>query len=303
MACGNASPADFCYHKNVRACRTRSDMQPGNLKNRNRDLLREMLQRPEEQICLAEGALLIAANEYPDLDPAKYLDRLDIMARNVGPGGGADPLETIARINHYLYEEEGFSGNSEDYYDPRNSFLNEVLDRKTGIPITLSTIYLEIANRLKLPLVGVGLPGHFLIKHRYFGILIDPFAKGRIVTESDCREQMQKLMGESVPFHRMYLEGVSKRHIISRMLNNLRTVYINSCQFYKALAISDMAVTVQPDSPYELKQRAALLIHLHRHSDALKDLNRYLELEPEAEDAKDISKIVLDLRKTLAQLN
>ena len=275
------------------------------LRDQNRRLLREMLQQPEEQISLARAALVIAASEYPGLDPAKYMQRLDAMAASAGgpAGGEMDPFDTIARINRLLYEKEGFCGNSQDYYDPRNSFLNEVLDRKIGIPITLSTVYLEMAERLKLPLVGVGLPGHFLVKHPYFNILIDPFSKGKILTEADCREQMEQLLGEDVPFQRAYLEGVSKRHIITRMLNNLRVIYINARQFQKALNITDMSLAIEPSSPEEWKQRAALLMHLRRHAEAIADLNRYLEQEPDAEDAKEIRQVLLDLRKALAQLN
>ena len=189
-----------------------------------RQLLRDLIQQPEERIDLAEAALLIAAGEYPDLDRGKYIRRLDTMAETVRQriGSTADPRQIIAEINLYLFQEEGFSGNSEDYYDPRNSFLNEVLERKTGIPITLSTVYLEIAWRLKFPLFGVGMPGHFLVKHPHCKTLIDPFAKGRILTEEDCWEQMKQLLGKSVPVHKSYLEGVSKRHIVTRMLNNLR---------------------------------------------------------------------------------
>ena len=178
-----------------------------------------------------------------------------------------------------------------------------MLDRKQGIPISLCTVYLEIAARLRLPLVGVGLPGHFLVKHPYFDILIDPYSKGRILTEDDCRQQMKELLGESVPFHKSYLEGVGKRHIIGRMLNNLRGIYVNARQFQKALSITEMALAIQPNSPLEWKQRAALLIHLHRHAEAIADLNRYLELEPETDDANEIRQIVSDLRKSLAQLN
>src|SRR5689334_8183875 len=135
------------------------------------DRLRELMQRSEDAVSLAEAALLIAACEYPDLDGQGYIRRLDEMAaaalRHLPQDRNQDrgPFEIIAGINRYLFEEEGFSGNSDDYYDPRNSFLNEVMDRKTGIPIMLSTIYLEIAGRLDFPLVGVGMPGHFLVKY------------------------------------------------------------------------------------------------------------------------------------------
>jgi regulator of sirC expression with transglutaminase-like and TPR domain len=273
--------------------------------DRNRERLREMMQQPDDEISLARAALVIAACEYPHLDAARYIERLDQMAGGAGGPlrGETNPLDTIARINHYLYEREGFFGNSEDYYNPRNSFLNEVLDRKTGIPITLSTVYLEIAERLGLPLVGVGLPGHFLVKHPYFGILIDPYSKGRILTEDDCRERMRELMGEEVPFHNSYLNGVSKRHIIVRMLNNLRSIYINGRQFQKALDITDLSFAIQPGSPQERKERAALLVHLHRHSEAAAELKHYLEQEPGAKDAQEIRKVILHLRKNIAHRN
>ena len=267
--------------------------------------LSEMMRLPEERISLARAALLVAASEYPQLDAARYVERLDAMAEVVRGriGGEMNPLDIIAGINRHLFDEEGFVGNSEDYYDPRNSFLNEVLDRKTGIPITLSTVYLEIAERLKLPLVGVGLPGHFLVKHPYFEVLIDPFAKGRILSEDDCREQMKQLLGEEVPFHKAYLNGVTKRHIVLRMLNNLRTIYVNARQFQKALRISDMALAVAPGSALEWKQRAGLLIQLRRPGEAIAGLNRYLEADPDAEDAKEIQQVLAHLRKSMAQLN
>ncbi len=249
-----------------------------------RQLLRDLIQQPEERIDLAEAALLIAAGEYPDLDRGKYIRRLDTMAETVRQriGSTADPRQIIAEINQYLFQEEGFSGNSEDYYDPRNSFLNEVLERKTGIPITLSTVYLEIAWRLKFPLFGVGMPGHFLVKHPHCKILIDPFAKGRIRTEEDCWEQMKQLLGESVPVHKSYLEGVGKRQIVTRMLNNLRSIYLNTRQFHSALNITETALALNPESLDELKQKAMLLLRLHRYSEALAGLNHYLAAMPEA---------------------
>ncbi len=270
-----------------------------------RQLLRDLIQQPEERIDLAEAALLIAAGEYPDLDRGKYIRRLDTMAETVRQriGSTADPRQIIAEINQYLFQEEGFSGNSEDYYDPRNSFLNEVLERKTGIPITLSTVYLEIAWRLKFPLFGVGMPGHFLVKHPHCKILIDPFAKGRIRTEEDCWEQMKQLLGESVPVHKSYLEGVGKRQIVTRMLNNLRSIYLNTRQFHSALNITETALALNPESLDELKQKAMLLLRLHRYSEALAGLNHYLAAMPEAKDAEEIRQTVTNLKKVLAQMN
>lgn len=267
--------------------------------------LAELMGQTEERINLAEAALVIAASEYPNLDAPLYLRRLDAMAQTIAGrvGGETDPFRTIAHINQFLFREEGFFGNRQEYYDPRNSFLNEVLDRKVGIPITLSTVYLEIAERLRFPLVGVGMPGHFLVKHPYFQILIDPFGQGRILTESDCRTRMEEVLGDSVEFHKSFLDGVGKRHIVTRMLNNLRAIYLNARQYQKALDITDLALAVQSDSPDEHKQRAALLLHLRRYSDAAAELQFYLEHSPAADDAGEIRETIANLRKTMAQLN
>ncbi|MBI3933215.1 MAG: transglutaminase family protein [Acidobacteria bacterium] len=267
--------------------------------------LRMLMQQPDEKISLAEAALLIAGMEYPALESGPYLRRLDEIAARVSARlpRQADPFQLISGMNHCLFREEGFSGNSDDYYDPRNSFLNDVLDRKTGIPIMLSTVYLEIASRLKFPLVGVGMPGHFLVKHPFFDILIDPFLQGRILNEADCERRMKQVLGDSVPFHSSYLEGVSKLHTVTCMLNNLRNVYTNLRQFPKACQITELVLALHPDSANYLRQKAALLIEMRRYSDAAATLDRYLELTLEAEDTEDLKQTAVNLRRTLAQLN
>ena len=267
--------------------------------------LRELMQRGEDSVSLAEAALLIAASEYPGLDGQSYIQRLDEMAaavrRHASQGG--NPFDTIAEINRYLFEKEKFTGNSDDYYDPRNSFLNDVMDRKTGIPIMLSTIYLEIAGRLGFPLVGVGMPGHFLVKHPQLQILIDPFSQGRIVSEVECEQLMQKVLGESVPFHSSYLEGVSKLHTVTRMLNNLRSVYMDLRQFQKAHQITELILALHPDSSTDWRQKAAFLIEMRHYAAAAAALERYLELAPEAEDAIELKQTIVNLRKAMAQMN
>ena len=175
--------------------------------------LRALMRRPEEQISVAEAALWVATMEYPRLDRSAYIARLDALAAPLPERIGAetDPLAIIAAINHRLFEEEGFRGNSEDYYDPRNSFLNDVMDRRCGIPIMLSTIYLEMAARLNFPLAGVGMPGHYLVRHRYFDIFIDPFEKGQVLTIEQCQERMHKALGHELPFERELLEPADRK--------------------------------------------------------------------------------------------
>ena len=147
------------------------------------------------------------------------------------------------------------------------------------------------------------MPGHFLVKHPYFNILIDPFSQGRILTEADCQKRMEEVLGESVPFQKSFLDAVGKRHIVTRMLNNLRAVYLNLKQYQKALRITDLALAVQPESLEDRKQRAALLLHLRRYSEAASELKFYLDQNPEAGDAAEVAEALTNLRKTIAQLN
>ncbi|MBI4480558.1 MAG: transglutaminase family protein [Acidobacteria bacterium] len=267
--------------------------------------LRGLMQQPEEEVSLAAAALLIASMEYPALESAPYIRRLDDIAARVSvrATGQTDPYQIIVEINRCLFQEEGFYGNSKDYNDPRNSFLNEVLDRKTGIPIMLSTVYLEVASRLKFSLVGVGMPGHFLVKHPHFDILIDPFSQGCILNEADCERRMKQVLGESVPFHSSYLKGVSKLHTVTRMLNNLRNVYMDLRRFPKAYGITELVLALHPESANDLRQKAALLIEMRRYSEAAATLDRYLELAPEAEDTENLKQTAVNLRKALAQMN
>jgi regulator of sirC expression with transglutaminase-like and TPR domain len=267
--------------------------------------LQLLMQQPEEKISLGEAALLIASLEYPALDFVPYLRNLDHMAERVAARSAraTDVLQIIAEMNRCLFQEEGFIGNREDYYDPRNSFLNEVLDRKTGIPIMLSTVYLEVARRLDFPLVGVGMPGHFLVKHPYFEILIDPFSQGCILTPAECEQRMKQVLGDTVPFHVSFLEAVSKLHTVTRMLNNLRNVFLDLRQFSKACQITELLLALHPDSPNDLRQRAAILIELRRYAEAVASLDRYLKVAPEAEDTADLKQAAVNLRKTLAQMN
>ena len=147
------------------------------------------------------------------------------------------------------------------------------------------------------------MPGHFLVKHPYFNILIDPFSQGRIRTEEECQKRMEDVLGESVPFHKSFLDAVGKRHIVIRMLNNLRAIYVNLKQYPKALRITDLALAVQPDSLEDRKQRAAVLLHLRRYSEAAAELKFYLDQNPQADDAEEVTEALANLHKTIAQLN
>jgi regulator of sirC expression with transglutaminase-like and TPR domain len=266
-----------------------------------------LVRQPEAAIDLAEATLLIAKEEYPDLDLAAYLRRFDDMGADVHRLGGTirDPRRLIAELSEYLFERLGFRGNSDNYYDPKNSFLNEVLDRRMGIPITLSAVYLEVARRIGLRLHGVGMPGHFLVK--YVGpceeIVIDPFGGGRIVSPADCQRMLDHVFDGKRRFEPGMLASVGTRHILTRMLTNLKVIYFNDEQYDKALSIVERLVILHPHDACEIRDRGLLACQLRRYGDAIADLERYLRLAPEANDAETIREHLRTLRQRAAALN
>ncbi len=189
------------------------------------DLYREFRQavaRPEETIDLGRAALTIALGDYPDLDIENYLRRIDALAVAVNQRCGAesDMFHSIAALNYVLFKEQGFRGNRDDYYDPKNSFLNDVIDSRRGLPITLSVLYMEVGQRIGLTLDGVGFPGHFLVKTIVEGdeIVIDPFNAGEIKSHEDLQTMLDRLYGGQVRFHRDFLAPLPKKQILKRML-------------------------------------------------------------------------------------
>ena len=227
-----------------------------------RQLFTEAVTGPEHRLDLARVALLIASEEYPGLDSLRYVAKLEVMAAAVRPAVTTtdDPTLKIEYLNAYLFDERGFRGNAEEYYDPRNSFLNDVVDRRLGIPITLSIIYMEVGRRVGMPLQGVGMPGHFIMKYAEpeEDIYIDPFNRGRMLSRQACEELIQQLYGESVPFRESFLAPVSKKQILSRMLMNLKAIYIQTQDHLKALSVIERLLIIQPDGEQEMKDRAAL---------------------------------------------
>ena len=259
---------------------------------------------PDQCINLAEAALVIAQEEYPGLDLAAYLQRLDELAASVRADvrPGLAPAEQIARLNHFLFVESGFSGNNDDYYDPRNSFLNDVLDRRTGIPITLSVVYSEVAQRLDLPVYGVSFPGHFLVK--YVGeqeIIIDAFF-GTVIGTDECAQRLRGIYGDGARLDRGLLRPATAREILARMLSNLKQVYVQQNDFVRALACVDRILLVAPDTPRELRDRGILYQRLECYTAALQDFERYLRLAPDDEAAHLIRDLMPELHRQAAQL-
>ena len=272
-----------------------------------RERFAQLLDASNDDFDLAEAALLIAQEEQPHLDVAAYLQRLDALADQVRAHvpEPQTPAATLTQLNKLLFEEERLSGNATDYYDPRNSFLNEVLDRKIGIPITLSVIYMEVGRRLGMNIFGVGFPGHFLVK--YSGpdgeVILDPFHGGVTLSREQLAQKLREMYGEGNPFLTQIpqlLTPASKREILVRMLRNLKGVYLQKNDFPRALNAIDRIVLVDPTIAAEFRDRGAVHQRLGRLQAAAQDFRRYLQMEPQAPDAQAIRGMIA---RTTAQLN
>jgi regulator of sirC expression with transglutaminase-like and TPR domain len=262
----------------------------------------------DDKIDLLRGALLVAETEYPQLRPELYIRKIEELAVRAKSllSEAPDAAQSIQILNQVLFQEEQLRGNHDDYYDPRNSFLNDVLDRKLGIPITLAVIYMEVARRIEFPLFGVGMPGHFLLKHYDVDgreTLIDCFESGKILSASDCQHRLNEIYSNQLTLQPNFLGAIPRRQILMRMLNNLRSVYLTRRNFRKALQIVDLILAIYPRSPEDVKQRAVLLHELGSASRALEDFDLYLKMSPEASDADEIRQISLSIRRRLATLN
>ena len=240
---------------------------------------------------LAPAALAIARVEYPSLDPKPYLaqlDRMGIEARARARMPGSDPIRAF---NEYLYDEQGFVGNRERYDDPRNSFINEVLERRTGIPISLAVIYLEVAHRAGLHVDGVNFPGHFLLRVREgYGdprsevAIIDPFHGGARLSEYDCRQLLRQHVGDEAAFDTSLLAPATRHDIIVRILVNLKRLYVRMRSFPQARFVSTLLLGIDPSAISELRDRGLLAYHLQDFAAALRDLEEYLRLAPKIPD-------------------
>lgn len=268
-----------------------------------------VLRLPDDAIDLGQAALLIARQEYPDLEVDRYLGLLDDMGAELGARlrGGEGATSRIAHLNRFLFDDLGFRGNAEDFYDPRNSFLNDVLDRRTGIPISLSTVYLEVGRRCGFPLAGVSFPGHFLV--RYTGVetgvelLVDPFNRGLLLTPDDCRRRLQAMFGGDVAFRPDLLRRARNREILERMLGNLRQIWEKTSDIRRALGAQNMLLILRPDSPSHLRDRGLLHGRAVLLAQAAADLEAYLAAAPRAPDAEEIRSQIVRLKALSPVMN
>lgn len=264
---------------------------------------RATVQRPAADIDLAHAALLYARDAYPDLDPARYFKQLDDWAADIRSdlGGSIDPL---APLNRFLFDELGFQGNRRNYHDPRNSYLNEVIDRRLGLPITLSVIYIELARRLGLQVEGVGLPGHFIVRHldrtgvRY----LDPFHQGRALSLAECANLVVDLSNGALDFTPDMLEPVDARHILTRMLNNLKNAYVQAQHFDRALPVVERLLDLSPEEPTHLRDLGLLHYQLDQYGPARQALNRYLAITAVPADDP-IQQVIAHVQVQIARLN
>ncbi len=237
---------------------------------------------------VAQAALLFARAEYKDLKPEAYLDKLEALAEGARSrlASPTDLGAALTTLGKYLFDEWGFRGNLEDYYDPRNSFLNEVLDRLVGIPISLGLVYTEVGRRAGLPLAGVGFPGHFLVgaDDGIFRFYVDPFHGGRIMAEGELGPLLGEVLGPSATLEPAFLRPVTPSQFLSRMLNNLKAIYLRRGDLPSALTAQEFLVILNPAAPSEVRDRGLVLYELGRLSRAQADLRRYLTLRPQAED-------------------
>jgi regulator of sirC expression with transglutaminase-like and TPR domain len=263
-----------------------------------------------EDFDLARACLHLARDEYPDLDAERCIGTLDAMAATIRGRLAADAFaeQRVAALNHHLFVEQGFRGNADAYYDPRNSYLNEVLERRLGIPITLSIVYMEVGRRVGLALQGVSFPGHFMVKLRVRRgeLVLDPYAGGLPRGSAELRERLREVMpGRLADGADLdpYLAATPPRQILARVLRNLKSVYMKAGDADRSLAVANRMLALLPDALEELRDRGTIYAHMGAFRAALEDLQSYLRRRPDAPDATDVRARVVELAAACARLN
>jgi regulator of sirC expression with transglutaminase-like and TPR domain len=263
--------------------------------------------RREANPDLVRIALEIARDAYPELDADTYLGRIDDLAARVRD---RSPVigkfrHVLGQINWVLFVEEGFAGNVDDYYDPRNSYLNEVIDRKTGIPISLSVLYWAVATRVGLEMAGVNLPAHFMLRvgEGDATMFVDPFHSGVMLDHEGCMRRISELAGEPVALIESQLAPCPIDVIVSRMLRNLKAIYLHGRDFASALPVLHRLAALNPNDPDELHDYAMLCFKLERPAEAIAPLQAYLAVRPHADDAATIQSLIRAARREVATWN
>lgn len=269
------------------------------------EIFASQVNRPEAHIDLARAALTMGRFAYATLDVETYIQRIDRLAEAAQRAlKHSEPAGIV--LARFLFETLGFSGNTTHYEDPRNSFLNEVLERRLGIPISLSVLYLEVARRTGVKAEGVGLPGHFIVRIQMDDgavIYLDPFHGGVVLTEADCRARVEAITGGRLPFQKAFLNPVSARYILTRMLNNLKNHYLSAGDLQKAAHVIERLLVLNPDNPLETRNLGLVYGQLGRTRQAIDLLERYLELRPDASDAATVRQHLAALGRQVSRWN
>ena len=274
----------------------------------DRNAFKQLLNQPDNDISLAKAALMVAKLEYPELNINDYLLKIQNIAEEIHNRlpATANAAEILKQLNHVLFIEKGYEGNTDSYYDPRNSFLNDVIERKLGIPISLSILYIELGNALGLPLSGISFPGHFLVKLEISdgAIVLDPYFGGISLNEEDIEDRLREYYGATLNKSRTYgvLSSSTNREIILRVMRNLRNLYIQDEIWEKALPFADIMVEMDDDQADALKARAAIYDQQECHIPALADYSAYLKLSPDTPGNQFIRARVIDLAKSVRKV-
>jgi len=269
--------------------------------------LLDLLTGRDASLPLDRAALELAAIEFPEIQPDAFISLLDSHAAELREHltGAPDGACFVREANRYLFDELGFRGNTADYYDPKNSCLNEVLTTRTGIPITLSLVYMEIARRLGRPVAGIGLPGHFIVRYDdgLYSVFVDPFHGGRLLNAEDCFELAREVSQVEIEPDRKWLAPVGKRDLLLRMLRNLSAAYSSRRRTDKAIEALSLLIRANPDSPEEYRQRGILQTQAGRLAAAKQDLARYLDLVKSPEERERAQAQVHQIKHWIASMN
>lgn len=265
----------------------------------------ELVQLPDCEIRLASAALLFARDAYPHLELPGYLARLDCLADRVDRIGARGPCDRVEAIREVLYEQDEFRGNTDDYYDPRNSYLNQVLDRRRGIPISLSVIWLDIARRLDYPFVGINFPGHFLIRYEcpIEPVYVDAFDGGKVLDEEGLRERLKVQIGRVCRIPHEYVAVAGAKDILMRMLNNLLGIYLQQCNWQAAEPVLARQVALSPEDADLWCRRGQVCLNLHQCERAVACFEKSLELTGCHPHASRIHRHLCEARKRIAEKN
>lgn len=235
--------------------------------------------------------------EYPDLDIDEYIKKINRIGKSLKESVSdvKNPTYLISMLNEHLFENLGFSGDDDDYYNPKNNFLNEVIDKKTGLPITISILYTEIAKFVELDLKIVGFPSHILVKYNE-EMILDPFYDGRLLDVDDLQDILDANFGGQLEFKPEFLDEVSQEQILIRLTRNLKNSYLQSFVYDKALRCINMVLAIEPESPEDIRDKGVLEERLLNYEIALKYLNKYLEINPNAEDVDFVLELIRSIK-------